>query len=128
MLIKIENEDKIKYDTFYSHSKAVNESDITDSVKERNINISKYNRLASLAGSSYIKLPKELEHPIKDLLNIQNMNDNECLKWCIIKYLHPEDHHPSRIRKIDEILAYELDFEDIKFPVKLRDIQKNWKK
>ena len=55
MLIKIENEDKIKYDTFYSHSKAVNESDITDSAKERNINISKYNRLASLAGSSYIK-------------------------------------------------------------------------
>ena len=82
VLKKIESEDKIKYDTFYSHSKAetiINESDIddnvlksiyttvissiqkilgkgsswiTDSVIEHNINISKYN---VLAGSSYIK-------------------------------------------------------------------------
>ena len=33
-----------------------------------NINISKYN---PLAGSSYIKLPKELNHPRKGLINIQ---------------------------------------------------------
>ena len=27
-----------------------------------------------LAGSSYIKLPKELEHPRKGLINIQNID------------------------------------------------------
>ena len=39
------------------------------------------------------------------------MNDNQCCKWCINSYLNPVDHHPPRIRKIDEILADELDFE-----------------
>ena len=32
--------------------------------------------------------------------------------------------HPARIRKIDEIVADELDFEDIKFPVKIKYIHK----
>ena len=48
------------------------------------------------------------------------MNDNECLKWCIVRYLHRADHHPVRIRKIDEILENELDFADIQFPVKIK--------
>ena len=50
-----------------------------------------------LAGSSYIKLPKELNHPRKGLINIDNMNHNECFKWCIVRYSHPADHHPGRI-------------------------------
>ena len=87
VLKKIENEDKMKYDTFHSHSKVetiVNKSDIDDifesiyttvisniqkssgkgssriidSVTEHNINISKYN---PLAGSSYIKLQKRID-------------------------------------------------------------------
>ena len=45
---------------------------IIDSVIKHNINISNYNR-------SYIKLPKELYHPRKCLINMQNMNDNEWL-------------------------------------------------
>ena len=80
------NDDETKYSTFYSNSKAetiINQIDIddvfeshyvtilsniqqspekipcwiTDSVIDCNTNISKYN---PLAGSSYIKLPKEL--------------------------------------------------------------------
>ena len=102
---KIESKDKTKYDNFYSSSKAeiiINESDIdnvfksihttiianiqkslgigsgwiTDSVIDHNISISRYN---PLAGSSYIKLPKELDHPRKGLINIQNTDDNKCL-------------------------------------------------
>ena len=53
-------------------------------------------------------------------MDIQNMNDNECFKWCIVRYLHPAYHHSTRIRKIDEVLPDELDFEDIKLPVKIR--------
>ena len=46
---------------------------ITDSVIDHTISISKYN---PLAGSSYIKLPKDLEHQKKIFINFQNMNDN----------------------------------------------------
>ena len=49
---------------------------IIDSVIDHN-NILKYN---SLPGSSYIKLPKELDHPRKGLINVQNIDDNECCK------------------------------------------------
>ena len=113
-----ESDDKTKYDTFYSQSKvetSINESGIEnvfesvyttivsniqnflgkgsgwiiDSVIYHNITISKYNHLAK---SSYIKLPKELDHPRKGLINIQNINDNECFKWCLVRYLYPPDH------------------------------------
>ena len=61
-------------------------------------------------------------------MNIQNIDDNECFKWCLVKYLHPADHHPSRITKADKNVAKELDFKDKKFPVKIRDIHKIEKK
>ena len=67
------------------------------------INVSKYNLLA---GSSYIKLPKELNHQ-KDLINIQNFKDNESFKGCLVRYLHPADHHPARVRKIDKLFGDE---------------------
>ena len=43
---------------------------IIDSVIDHAISISKYN---TLARNSYIALPKELNHSIKDLINIQNL-------------------------------------------------------
>ena len=48
-----------------------------DSFIEHNINVSKYN---PWAGHIYIKWPKELDHPIKGLTNILNIDDNECFK------------------------------------------------
>ena len=48
-----------------------------NSVIEKNINISKYK---TLSGSSYIKLSKGLNHSRKGLIDIQNSDDNECLK------------------------------------------------
>ena len=88
MFKKIESQDKTTYDNFYSSSKAeitINENGIDDvfqsiyttiitniqkslrkgsgsiinSVIDHTISISKYN---PLTGSSYIKLPKELDH------------------------------------------------------------------
>ena len=61
-------------------------------VIDHTIGISKYN---PLTGSSYIKLPKELDHPRKGLINIQNTDDNEYFKWCLVRYLNPVDHHPA---------------------------------
>ena len=62
--------------------------------------ISKYK---SLAGSSYIILPKKkIDNSRKGLMNIQNMDNNKCFKWCLVKYLHPADHHPAGITKVDK--------------------------
>ena len=147
---KIESKDKGKYDNFYSSSKAeiiINESDIEnvfksiyttiienkqkslgkgsawiiDSVIDHSISISNYN---PLGGSSYIKLPKELDHPRKGLINIQKTDENECYQWCLFRYLNPADHNPRRITKADNNFAKRLDFKNIKFPVKTRDIHK----
>ena len=98
---------------------------IIDSVIDHNINISSCNHLA---GSSCIKLTKELDHPQKGLTNIQNFNDNQCFKWFLIRYLNPADHHSVRVRKVGRIFESKLDFKDIKFPVKIIDIHKIEKK
>ena len=29
----------------------------------------------------------------KGLINIQNINGNTCFEWCLVRYLHPADHH-----------------------------------
>ena len=98
---KVGSKDKIKYDNVYSRSKAeiiINKSDINDvfqsihttiisniqkslatglgwiidSIIDHTISISKYNPLFR---SSYIKLPKELDHQRKGLE--RNIYDNE---------------------------------------------------
>ena len=59
---------------------------LTDIVIDRSISISKYN---PLAGSSYIKLLKELNHLKNSLINFQNFDDNECFKLDLVRYVHP---------------------------------------
>ena len=103
----IESKGKKKYGNFYSSSKAesirINESGIDDvfksiyttiiiniqkslgkgtgwiidSVIDHTISISKYN---PLCGSSYIKFSKEVDHPTKGLIKIQNTDHNEWFK------------------------------------------------
>ena len=75
-----------------------------------NNNISKYN---PLPGSSSIKLPKEVDHLRKGLINIQNIDDNEFFKWCLARYLHPADHHPTRITKANKDFSKRLEFREI---------------
>ena len=58
------------------------------------------------------------------MLNIQNFDDTERFKWCLIRYLNAVNHHPAKIRKVDKLFADELDLEDIKFPVKVKDVHK----
>ena len=57
------------------------------------------------------------------MINIENIDDNECFKWCLVRYLDRVDHNPKGITK-----AKELDFKDIIFPIKATDIQKFKKK
>ena len=149
----IESDDKTKYDTFYSNTKAetiITKKDIDNifesiyttiisniqkclekgsgwiinSVVDHNIDILKYNQVV---GSSYTKLPKELDHSRKGLINIQNIDDNERFSWCLARYLHCADHNPASITKANKDFARKFDFEDMKFLVKIRNIHK-WTK
>ena len=62
------------------------------------------------------------------MVNIQNPDDSECFKWCLVRYLYPVDKSSARIRKINKDFRRKLDFKDIKFPIKIRDIRKIEKK
>ena len=62
------------------------------------------------------------------MINIQNTNDNDYFKWYLARYLNPANHHPARITKANKDFAKRLDFKDMKFQVKIRDIQKIEKK
>ena len=48
--------------------------------------------------SSYCKLPKELQHSKKGLINIQN-NDNKCFLWCHVRYLNCSGKNLWRINE-----------------------------
>ena len=55
-----------------------------DNILIQHLNISSYR---PLSGSTYSKLPKELSHPMKGLINIKN-DDNKCFLWCHVRYLN----------------------------------------
>ena len=59
---------------------------------------------------------------MKDLLNIKN-RDNECFKWCDIRFINPTNSHPERINKQDKKIADTLDYRGINFPMKARDYE-----
>ena len=145
---KIKIEDKTKYDNFYSSSKeeiisnerAIHDAFqliytititnkqkslekgscwIIDLIIDHTISSSKYNPIAA---SSYIRLPKELDHLRKGLINIHDneyTDDVEFFKSCLVRYLNP-----AGITKVDKDFAKTLDFKDINFQVKIRDIHK----
>ena len=81
-----------------------------------------------LAGSSYINLPKKIDRLRKWLINIQIIDSNEYLKWYLVTYVNPADHHPTKITKTDKYLAKKTDFKGIEFPAKITYIQKIEKK
>ena len=61
--------------------------------------ISQYVNLGSylpLSRSTYIKLPAELNHPMEELISIQN-NDNKCFLWCHVRHLNLNCVKPTRI-------------------------------
>ena len=84
------------------------------SVDEHHLNINRYN---PLGGRSWVELPKELQHHMKGLINLKN-SDNECFRWCHVRYLHHQKGHPERIKRTDREHAKELDYDGVEFPVK----------
>ena len=67
--------------------------------------------------SNYLK---QLDHPRKVLIIIQNINSNYLFKWYFVR----ADSNPARIRQVEKFSESILDFKEIKVPVKFRDFQK----
>ena len=86
-------------------------------------NVSQYLNLSSylpLSGSTYSELPKELKHPMKGLINIQN-DDEKCFLWCHVRYLNCKGVKLSRITKKDKETAKSLNYSGVEFPVSKKD-------
>ena len=90
------------------------------SVDNHYLNIVQYQ---PMKGSSYIELPQELRHHRKGLINMKN-DDNECFRWCHIRYLNPQDKNPQRIKKSDKEFIKKLDYSGIEFPVATKQYNK----
>ena len=82
------------------------------------VNINKFNPISA---SSYIKLPKQIVDK-KAILNIQN-KDNGCFAWSITAAISHANGEPTRVSSYPHYNTL-LNFKDIEFPVKLKDISK----
>ena len=85
---------------------------VIDSINNHYINVTLYK---PLHGSSYIELPIELQNSAKGLINMKN-KDNECFRWCHVRYLNPQKKDPQKIKKED--------YEGIEFPVSQKHYNK----
>ena len=91
-----------------------------ESVDNQYLNVVKYE---PIKGSSYIKLPQELIHSSKGLINMKN-EDNECFRWCHIRHLNPQAKDPQRIKKVDKQYIENLNYSGIEFPVATKQYNK----
>ena len=72
-------------------------------------------------GSSCLPLSDKLK--TKAIINIQNDEDIECFRWCHLAYLFPVGKNAHRISNYKMCLDT-VNYNGIKFPVKLKDIPK----
>ena len=69
-----------------------------------------------LAKEVLFPLPKDLRNPMKGLINIQN-KDNECFRWCLVRYLITVNKSLAKIRNAEEEFQKQLKFTGVKYPV-----------
>lgn len=85
-------------------------------IVELNTQISSYE---PFRGSSYLPIPKKLQGK-RAIINIQN----SCFKWAILSYLFDDKlSNPQRPAQYEK-LEHNLNFDDIKFPMSIKDITK----
>ena len=89
-------------------------------IESHYVNIAMYK---PLAGSSYMKLPEDISNSNCGLINIKN-DDNMCFVWCHVRHLRPKARRATTITQKDRDLELSLDYEGIKFPVKISDIER----
>ena len=74
-----------------------------------------------MKGGTYIPLSNFIMRK-KAIINMEN-EDDKCFLWSILRYLHPREKHSTRI---SDLKKYEndLNFKQINFPVKVKDMTK----
>ena len=112
-LNKCFNEIIFRLENWISHGSGWN----VDSILNQYLNISSDKPLSR--GTS-CELPKELSHPMKGLINIEN-DDNKCFLWCHVRHLNCKSFKLSRIRKEDKKISKSLNYDGIEFPVSKKD-------
>ena len=93
---------------------------VIDQIDSHYINVTLYK---PLNGSSYVKLPSELQNSGKGLINIKN-DDDECFRWCHIRFLNPQRANLQRINRVDKQMINELNYDGIAFPVMQKQYNK----
>ncbi|XP_071055042.1 uncharacterized protein [Onthophagus taurus] len=81
------------------------------------LNLNKYNPIRA---SNYIDLPSQIKAK-RAVINIQNADD-ACFAWAVTSALHEPNGLPQRTSSYPNYLDCGLDYSNIVFPVKLRDI------
>ena len=74
-----------------------------------------------MKGGSYLPLPDFIMRK-KAIINMQN-KDDKCFLWSILRYLHPIQMNEARLTDLKKY-ENDLKFNEIKFPVSLKDITK----
>ena len=93
-LVQSFNEIIFRLENWISHGSGWN----VDNILSQYLHISSYK---PLSGSTYVKLPKELQHPMKGLINIKD-DDNKCFLWCHVRHLNCKGKDLWRISKKDK--------------------------
>lgn len=78
-------------------------------------------RYRPIGGSSYLPLPKAVFNK-NAIINPKNLNDNCCFKWAILaRYV--KGVHPERVNDRYLLLNNKFNFDDLKFPVRIKDVK-----
>ena len=75
----------------------------------------------SIKGGSYLLLPEFIQKK-KAIINIKN-EDDKCFLWSVLRYLYPKEIHGEIISDLEKY-ENDLNFEQIKFPLRVKDIRK----
>ena len=75
----------------------------------------------SIYGSSYIPLPKKIADK-KAIINVKNLNDNECFKWAVTSAIHTAKNNPKGVNKNMRDNSEKFNWKGIEFPVFLKQI------
>ena len=77
----------------------------------------------TLKGSSYVELPEWVKNK-KTVINILNMTDNECFKWCVTRAMHPIGKNQNLITKKLREQSKIFDWTGVNFPTSFEDISR----
>ena len=92
---------------------------IVKEIYSQYLNVSFY---SLLSGKNYIKLPDELQYPMKGLISIKNY-DSKCFLWCYVRHLNTVDKNPQKIKKEDRKVFRKLNYQGVDFPVSQKDYE-----